>query len=115
MADDRPLQPMRRGVRKTYNVADHGKLMLCWSYENAHTNLCLTAASLITGRPALPACGEEMWLVRLVPITNREHTLDLQPVICSRQKTLAQSTSSSRRAAVFFGYVSARHACTFAW
>ena len=47
-----------------------------------HTDLCLTAASLLTGRPHCPTCGEAMWLVRLVPVTSHTIERTFQCPIC---------------------------------
>jgi transcription elongation factor Elf1 len=47
-----------------------------------HTDRCLTSVSLLDSRPRCPVCGEEMWLVRVLPIAPDKIKRTFQCPVC---------------------------------
>ena len=47
-----------------------------------HTDDCLTSESLFVGRPLCPVCGEEMWLVSVLPVAPDKIKRTFQCPVC---------------------------------
>jgi transcription elongation factor Elf1 len=47
-----------------------------------HTDHCLTSVSLLDSRLRCPVCGEEMWLVRVLPIAPDKIKRTFQCPVC---------------------------------
>jgi hypothetical protein len=47
-----------------------------------HTDQCLTSVSLLVSRPHCPVCGEEMWLVRVLPVAPDTINRTFQCPVC---------------------------------
>jgi hypothetical protein len=62
------------------------------------TDLCLSTEALLTERPRCPQCGEEMWLVRLVPITPNTTERTFQCPVCDLFPFPAKATDTKQQA-----------------